>query len=220
MKGDVALDLLDDLVDVAVEHGDRAEALQITERASGVGRAPAPFLVDRPHRQMGEDDNRGAGRTAGNVLLQPFELVVTQGRETGGFEPGLKIKDVDQPDKMDAGHIETVPALALRILAVAGEIGLAVVSVGHVVLAGNKENLLVRSLDDLIGSVPLFFLRQVTDVAGMDQERRLCRHRLDLGYRLAERGGRVRVCRQVKADMAVTDLHKGQIALRCLSSGC
>jgi hypothetical protein len=34
----------------------------------------------------------------------------------------------------------------------------------------NKEHLLVRSLDYLIGGVPLLFLRQVADIAGMDQE--------------------------------------------------
>src|SRR5271166_3279588 len=44
----VALDLLLDLVNVAVEHRYRAEPLQIAERARGVLGAPTPFLVDRP----------------------------------------------------------------------------------------------------------------------------------------------------------------------------
>src|SRR5205085_3968966 len=48
MERDVALDLLLDLVDVAVEHGHRPEALQIAERAWGVLGSPTPFLVDRP----------------------------------------------------------------------------------------------------------------------------------------------------------------------------
>src|SRR5439155_22849147 len=46
MEGDVALDLLNDLVDVAVEHGHRAEALHVAERAAGVLGSPAPLLVD------------------------------------------------------------------------------------------------------------------------------------------------------------------------------
>src|ERR1700746_2287273 len=50
MERDVALDLLLDLVDVAVEHGDRPEALQIAESAGSVLGSPSPFLIDRPQR--------------------------------------------------------------------------------------------------------------------------------------------------------------------------
>src|SRR5207237_10791695 len=48
MERDVALDLLLDLVDVAIQHGYRPEALQISERAWGVLGSPTPFLVNRP----------------------------------------------------------------------------------------------------------------------------------------------------------------------------
>ena len=131
-------------MDVTIEHGHRAEALQITERAAGILGSPAPLRINCPHRQMGEDDD--AGRTAGDILFQPFELVVTQSREPSRFEPGLKIEDVDQPDKMDARYIKTVPAPALGILAVPREIGLAVAGIGRVVLAGNKNTCLFASL--------------------------------------------------------------------------
>ncbi len=91
---------------------------------------------------MREDDDRGAGGAPGDVLFQPFELVVAQGGEARRFEPRLKVEDVDQRDEVDAGHVEAVPALALGVLAEAGEIGLAVVGVGDVVLARYVEHLL------------------------------------------------------------------------------
>src|SRR5581483_4564612 len=54
----VALDLLHDLVDVAVEHGHRAEAFQVTERLGAVLGAPAPVLEDGPERNVGEHHDR------------------------------------------------------------------------------------------------------------------------------------------------------------------
>src|SRR5262249_34555240 len=48
MERDVPLDLLLDLMDVAVEHGHRTETLQIPERTGGILCTPSPFLVNRP----------------------------------------------------------------------------------------------------------------------------------------------------------------------------
>src|SRR5262245_29723717 len=59
VEGDVAFDLLHDLVDVTVEHRDRAEALEVIERARRVFGAPPPCWIDRPQRNVGEDDDRG-----------------------------------------------------------------------------------------------------------------------------------------------------------------
>src|ERR1700722_2925423 len=67
-----------------------AEALQVSERAAGVRGAPAPLLVDRPQWQVGHQHDRRARGTAGNILLQPFELLVANLGEAGGFEAGLK----------------------------------------------------------------------------------------------------------------------------------
>ena len=137
--------------------------------------------------------------------------------EAGGFEAGLKFEDVDQANEMHAGHVEAVPAIAVGVLAVAFEIGLAVVGVGDIVLAGQEEEyLLVGPLDDLIGDVPLLFLGEVADIAGVNKEGRLRRHRLDLVDRLggawrAESGfGRLDrkptwlslICTKVKASLA------------------
>src|SRR3984893_17393112 len=115
MERDVALDLLHDLMDMAIEHSHRAKALQVAERAAGIFGPPSPFRVDRPQRQVGEDHDRGACRAAGNILLHPFELLVAEFGETGGFEAGFEIEDVDQGDKVHAPDVEGVPAFALRI---------------------------------------------------------------------------------------------------------
>src|ERR1700757_3143666 len=113
---------------------------------------------------------------------------------------------------MYASNVEGVPAFALRPLAVAVEIGFAVVSVGDIVLAGYHINLLFERLHRLIGVVELFVLRQVSDVAGMDDKGRLCRHRVDLGDRLLKGAERIGISRLVEADMTVADLQKGEVA--------
>ena len=59
----VALDLLDDLVDVAVEDGHGSETTQIGHGLGGIGRAPAPFRIDRPQRHVRENDDRLTRRT-------------------------------------------------------------------------------------------------------------------------------------------------------------
>src|SRR5690348_11435485 len=45
VEGDVALDLLHHLVDVAVEHGHRTKTLHELERAPAILGAPAPFRI-------------------------------------------------------------------------------------------------------------------------------------------------------------------------------
>src|SRR5262249_43943489 len=102
MERDVALDLLLDLVDVAVEHGDRSETLQTAERARRVLGTPSPILIHRPQGQVRQDDDRRAGREAFHVLLYPFELLVAELGKPGRFEPRLEIEDIDQCDEMRA----------------------------------------------------------------------------------------------------------------------
>src|SRR5215469_7870205 len=94
---------------------------------------------------MCHQHERRARRAVSDVLLQPFELLVAELGETGGFKAELKIEHVEQADKMDARRVEAVPAFALRIFAVAFEVGLAVVGVSHIMLAGNVEHLLGAS---------------------------------------------------------------------------
>jgi hypothetical protein len=64
--------------------------------------------------------------------------------------------------------------------------------------------------DDLIGIVELVRFGKMGDIAGMNHEGRLGRHRLHLGNGLAQRAERIRVSRLAEADMAVADLQEGE----------
>src|SRR3984957_5752206 len=71
VEGNVAFALLSELMGVAIENGDRTEALEHVERALTIFGAPAPFLVENVERDMGEDDNRRAVRLAFQIRLEP-----------------------------------------------------------------------------------------------------------------------------------------------------
>src|SRR4029077_12792550 len=73
VEGDVAFNLLHHLVDVAVEHGHRAEALEIFERAGAILGPPAPLRVDGPQRDGGEPPDRGRSGAVLDVGFEPFE---------------------------------------------------------------------------------------------------------------------------------------------------
>src|ERR1700757_1870742 len=101
-------------MDVAVEHGDRTELLEIRQRLSAVLCAPTPVLIHSPERDVCADDDRRRGRAAFDVALQPFKLFVAQIAQTAGLE----IDDIDQADKVDTVGVEAVPACALGGLAI------------------------------------------------------------------------------------------------------
>src|SRR5579875_3051927 len=141
-------------MDMAVEHGDGAEALQIAQRLRTVVGAPAPFLIDRPQRDMREHHDRLRGRTALYVILQPFELLVPEIAETAA----LQVDDVDEPDEVHAVGVETVITGPLGAAAVAFAIELALLVVEHIVLAGDVMHVEPRLRDDLLGVVELRWL--------------------------------------------------------------
>src|SRR5580704_10484021 len=109
VEGDVAFNLLHHLVDVAVEHGHRAEALEIFERAGAIVGAPAPLRVDGPQRDVGEQDDWGRGGAVLDVGFEPFELLAAEIAEPAGSQ----IHHVDKSDKVRAAGVEAVPAGAL-----------------------------------------------------------------------------------------------------------
>src|SRR5882724_4779110 len=76
VEGDVALDLLHHLVDVAVEHCHRTEALEVIQRAGAVLGAPAPGRIDRPQRNMGEHDDGHRFRFALEIILSHSSCAV------------------------------------------------------------------------------------------------------------------------------------------------
>src|SRR5581483_2836696 len=98
VEADVALHLLHDLVDVAVQHGDRAEALQVGERPLAVLGVPAPFGVDGPQGDVRVDDDRRAAAERREVVFQPLELLVAE--HTSAL--ALEAQRVHQADEVDA----------------------------------------------------------------------------------------------------------------------
>src|SRR5262245_16436009 len=159
---------------------------------------------------MREDDDRCARRQPADVLFHPFELVVAELGETGGFETGREVEDVDQCDEMHASVIEAIPASAFCALAVAVQIRLAVVGVGDIMLARYYKDLLLQRLHRLIGIVEFLVLRQMSDVTGMNDEGGPRRHGVDLGNCLLKGAERIGIRRFVKADMAVANLQEGK----------
>src|SRR5205823_3378486 len=106
MERYVTFYFLKHLVDVTVKHCHGAKALQVSKRSLAVACAPAPLRINRPERDMREDDNRRAGSEILHVGLEPFELLVSELTQTAG----LKIQNVDQSNEMDAVLIEAIPA--------------------------------------------------------------------------------------------------------------
>src|SRR5471030_1868243 len=78
VERDIAFHLLHHLVDVPVQHCDRSEPLEVTERLCAVLGPPAPVRINRPQRDMREDDHRTAGGLALEVRFQPLDLFAAQ----------------------------------------------------------------------------------------------------------------------------------------------
>src|SRR5262249_43381006 len=204
VKGDVALDLLHDLVDVTVEHRHRTEALEVVESARRVFRAPSPGRIDRPQRNVREDDDRGRCRPALEVALQPFELLVAEIAQAAGLE----IDNVDEADEMHAVGVEAVPARAFGAATVAVAVELHAL-VEEVVLTRNVMHVEPGLRDDAVGVVEFGWLGEMGDIAGMNDEGWLHAKRLDLADRFLERAEGVGIGGLVEPDMAVADLQEG-----------
>ena len=61
VEGDVAFHFLHDLMDVAVEDRHRAEACEELQSFGRIVCAPAPLRINRPQRNVGEDDEGCGG---------------------------------------------------------------------------------------------------------------------------------------------------------------
>src|SRR5690349_328499 len=102
--------------------------------------------------------------------------------------------------------LEAVPAAAIRALAVAAQVGGAVVG-GDVVLAGNVENTIrTQSAEHLRGGVELVGLGELRDVSRVENERGTLRQRVDLGDGLLQGCRDVLVGLLAEADVAVAHL--------------
>ena len=204
MEGDVAFDLLHQLMDVAVENGDRSKALQISQRLSSVVRAPAPGRINRPQGDVCENDDRRRGREVFDVLLKPFELLRAYEAEPAGFEIG----DIDEADEMDAALIKRVPAAPLGVFAVALEVGFAGAFIDDVVLTRHVVHVEPAAADKLLGVVELCRFRKMRDVAGVQHEGRLVRDRLNPVDGFFQRIDGMRISGFVEADVAIGNLQE------------
>jgi hypothetical protein len=101
-------------VDVTVQNRHGAEAFDQTQRLFRIIGAPTPFGINRPERNVGEEDDRDAARKTGDISTQPIDLIGAEGAEPARFE----VEDVDESDEVDAGVIEAVPAVAFAALPV------------------------------------------------------------------------------------------------------
>src|SRR5450432_3927480 len=167
VEGDVALDLLHHLMDVAVQYGYRAEALEVIQGTGAILGSPTPFRIDRPQRNMGEYDDRRGFRFPLEIILEPFKLLGAEIAEAAG----LQIDDVDETDEVDAVGVERVPAGALGAASITLLIEL-VLFVEEIVLAGNVVHVELGLRDDTVGVVEFDRLGQMADIAGVNHERR------------------------------------------------
>src|SRR6266536_1260802 len=212
VKSYVTFDFLQGLVNVAVEHRDRTKLLQIGESLSAVLGSPSPVLINRPQRNVSENDDWRAVRKMLDIFLHPLQLLRPQRSQP----TGLQIDDIHQSDEMHAFLIEAVPARSLRIFSKPIKVTLAVV-VNHVVFAWDVEHILSRtSREHLRDGVELLGFRKVGYVAGVDQELGLGLQGFDSIQRHLKSCRNVRIRGLVEAHMAVAQLHKAQLAVHFL----
>ena len=98
---------------------------------------------------MREHHDRLRGRTAFDVVFQPFELLVTEIAKPAGFQ----IDHVDEPDEVHAIVVEAVPASALGAASVAVAIKLALLVIEQIVFARHVVHVEPCLRDDAIGIV-------------------------------------------------------------------
>jgi len=119
MEGDIALHLLDDLVDMPVQHRHRTETAHQRHHLIGVTRAPAPGFVNGPHGHMREKHQWLAGGATGKIVP------AARASCSGPNPPrplGLEVHDIDEGDEVHSVVVEAVPSLIVRSLAEAVEI--------------------------------------------------------------------------------------------------
>ena len=132
---------------------------------------------------MGEDDDRRAVGEFGHVLLEPGELLWAERAELARSE----VTHVDQSDEMDSLIIEALPAVADGPFAVAIEIAFPVVGEDIVFARDIGGVLRFHAPDNLIDGVELRRLRQMRQIAGVQQQDRGLSQRID--PRRRSRGG-------------------------------
>src|SRR5258708_37722819 len=156
---------------------------------------------------MCKEHDRSAGRAALEIGLKPLQLVVTERPHASSFQIG----DIDETNEMHTLVIKAVPPTTLCTFSIALEILLAVVA-EHVMLTRHKIDLFGgRSLQCLVKRVEFTRLRELAQIAGVNDEIRFVGQRVDLVDRPLQSCGDVGVSWLVKADVAVADLDKAEV---------
>src|SRR4029077_10358973 len=182
VQRNIAFDLLQHLMDVAVEHGDRSERTQQRYRLRRIGGAPAPGFPNRPQRNMPQHHDRGGVRDVREIVFYPGELFVAERRKGAHLE----VEHVVQGYEMRAALIEAVPGLAVAIVIEELEIaGYAVID--GVVLARNRVHAVDMDFLQQFARLAEFLgFRQVAHIAGVHDEGRCLRQRVDVGDGVAQ----------------------------------
>ena len=197
-------------MNVPVQDRNRSETFQISQSPFAVACTPTPLRINRPQRDMSENNDGGARTKVFQIGLEPFELIISELPQA----TGLEIQDVDEANEMAAVLVEAVPTRALRFdaLQIAFTVKLPAV-IQHIMLTWNEEDVFrSAALQDLIESVELLRLRQLGDVSCVNEKRRRRRHRVDAVECNLKRFGHIFVRVFAEADMTVADLQKAQIS--------
>src|SRR5579883_1961106 len=197
---DVAVGMLDDLMDVPVEHRYRIEAAQRRQDARAVLRRPAPRRKERVERNVGEDDNGRRAILGREILVDEIELLGAE------LPVDLEVEDVDEREEVHAALIPGRPAL--RSVAFAESCKEYTRRPNDVVLPGENDERSLERAEYLLGGIELRRLRKVGDVARMNDEGWLHGHRVDRVDGLLKRPSDIRVFGVRKADMTIADLHE------------
>src|SRR5579859_69770 len=86
VKRDISLDLLHGLMNVSVKNGHRAKLFQVGESLRAIIGSPAPFWINRPQRDMRENNDRCTGLEILDVFFEPLELLAPESPQSPGFQ--------------------------------------------------------------------------------------------------------------------------------------
>jgi hypothetical protein len=201
----MTLHLLHHLVNVPVENGDRAEALEYRESLRAIPSGPSPLGIDRPERNVREDDDGRARGQTGGIFGEPIHLLGADLAEASELDAVVEANEVD------ALVVKTLPRFARGSLAEALKVHLASVGSG-VVFAGDIEHLLLaQPFEDLIQGVEFGSLGLVGEVAGVENQLRLVDRRVDLADSDLQGAVYVGNSRPIEADVAVADLDESEV---------
>jgi hypothetical protein len=186
-------------VDVAVEDRHRVVRLEQLHHGGAVAREPLPLRLEIEERPVREDDDRRRLRVAREIVLQPRQLLGTDGRLAEG--------DVVERDEVDAAVIERVVRLAEVLAEQRAAVERGVVLARH-----------VQPLRDLEARADLAELREaarvlrrvfavVRQIAREEDEVRLLLQTVDQLDGALERLRAEGIGRAAEADVRVAELH-------------